>query len=302
MTGPLSGLKVVDLTRVLAGPMATQTLGDFGADVIKIEHPIHGDDTRKWGPPFITKPDGTDSSESAYYLSANRSKRSVALDIKNQGDLATLQKLISKADILVENFKVDGLKGYGLDYYTLKKDHPSLIYASLTGFGQTGPAANKAGYDVMIQAMGGIMSVTGPADGMPYKTGVAIADLMAGQYLLNGILAALYHRTQTGKGQHIDVSLFETQLAWLANLGQYYHTSGKNPPRVGNAHNAIVPYECFEAADGHLIIAVGNDSQFQALCTAIERPDLGADEHYKTNLIRSIGHQTHPQRYRAIPA
>ncbi|MGM0422740.1 MAG: CaiB/BaiF CoA transferase family protein [Pseudomonadota bacterium] len=283
---PLAGLKVVDLSRVLAGPAATQILGDFGADVIKIERPGTGDDTRKWGPPFVKQPDGSDSSESAYYLCANRSKRSIEIDFKTDQGLETLHKLIDQADILVENYKTGGLVPYGLDYKQLSDRCPGLIYASLTGFGQTGPCADQSGYDFMIQAVGGIMSVTGPEDGMPYKTGVAIADLMAGQYMLNGILAALYHREKTGQGQHIDISLFETQLAWLANVGQYYLTSGDNPPRMGNAHSTIVPYEAFEAADGFIVLAVGNDTQFQRFCQTADLQELSDHPDYATNPAR----------------
>ena len=284
MTGPLHGLKVVDLTRVLAGPSATQILGDFGADVIKVERPGTGDDTRSWGPPFVKKADGTRSSESAYYLSANRNKRSIALDITDPEDLGTLKKLISKADVLIENFKVGGLKKYGLSYDDLKGKHPGLIYASLTGFGQNGPMKDTPGYDFMIQGMGGIMAATGPVNGMPHKVGVAIADLMAGQYLLNGILAALYAREKTGGGQFIDVALFDSQLAWLANLGQYYLTSGDDPPRVGNAHTTIVPYEVFETSESHIILAVGNDDQFRKFCEIAGRADLAKT--YATNQSR----------------
>lgn len=283
---PLNGLKVVDLTRVLAGPSATQILGDFGADVIKVERPGAGDDTRAWGPPFVKNPDGSDSSESAYYLSVNRSKRSIALDITTAEGQDTLHKLIAKADILVENFKVGGLAKYGFSYSQIKEKYPALIYASLTGFGQTGPTKDAPGYDFMIQGIGGIMSATGPADGEPYKVGVAISDLMAGQYLLNGILAALYSREKTGRGQHIDVSLFETQLAWLANLGQYYLTSGEDPPRMGNAHTTIVPYEVFEVKDGHVILAVGNDTQFKSFCKISGLDELADHPDYATNPMR----------------
>ena len=282
----LDGIKVVDLSRVLAGPAATQVLGDLGADVIKIERPGQGDDTRKWGPPFVTKPDGSQSSESAYYLCANRSKRSVEIDLKSSEGQKLLHRLIAKADVLVENFKIGGLDKYGLGYDQIKDKYPGLIYASLTGFGSTGPLADQSGYDFLIQAMGGIMSATGPKDGAPYKTGVAIADLMAGQYLLNGILAALYHREKTGKGQHIETSLFETQLAWLANLGQYYLTSQNDPPRVGNAHTTIVPYDAFEAKDGYFILAIGNDRQFKDFCDCVDRPDLADSADYATNSER----------------
>lgn len=278
----LKGIKVVDLTRVLAGPSATQILGDFGADVIKVERPGVGDDTRSWGPPFVSD----NSSESAYYLSVNRSKRSIALDITSAEGQETLHQLIAKADILVENFKVGGLEKYGFSYEQLHQKYPKLIYASLTGFGQTGPAKDAPGYDFMIQGLGGIMSTTGPKDGEPYKVGVAISDLMAGQYLLNGILAALYARERGGSGQHIDVSLFETQLAWLANLGQYYLTSGENPPRVGNAHTTIVPYEVFETSDGHFILAVGNDTQFKSFCAIAGLNDLANHPDYATNPMR----------------
>ncbi len=286
MSGPLNGIRIVDLTRVLAGPSATQMLGDLGADVIKIERPESGDDTRKWGPPFLKDKEGNPTSESAYYLSTNRSKRSVALDISDKNDLNTLKKLIAKADVLIENFKVGGLEKYGLDYARLRSDHPGLIYASLTGFGQTGPYKDVPGYDFMIQGMGGIMSSTGPVEGPPFKVGVAIADIMAGQYLLNGILAALYHREKTGQGQHVDVALFDSQLAWLANLGQYYLTSGENPPRVGNAHTTIVPYEVFETADSHIILAVGNDTQFAAFCQVAGQGDLAKDPDYASNPAR----------------
>lgn len=280
---PLAGLKVIDLSRILAGPAATQILGDFGADVIKVERPGQGDDTRSWGPPFVPRPDGTDSTESAYYLCANRNKRSITLDFKSETDLKTLHQLITKADILVENHKTGSLAPYGLDYQSLSKDYPGLIYASLTGYGQTGPSAHESGYDFMIQAVGGIMSVTGPEDGMPFKTGVAIADLMAGQYMLNGILAALYYREKTGIGQQIDISLFETQLAWLANIGQHYLTSGQNPPRMGNAHTTIVPYEAFEAADGYLVLAVGNDAQFQRFCKTADLTALADNPAFARN-------------------
>ena len=285
-TAPLNGIKVLDLSRILAGPSATQILGDFGADVIKVERAGSGDDTRQWGPPYVKNRDGGDSSESAYYISANRNKRSIALDFKDAEDLKLLKSLIAKADILVENFKVDTLQAYNLDYKSLAQSYPRLIYASLTGYGQTGPYAQKAGYDFMIQATGGIMSLTGPKEGPPFKTGVAIADLMAGQYMLNGILAALYFREKSGEGQHIDIALFDTQLAWLANCGQYYLTSDQNPPRVGNAHNAIVPYEAFETADGYMVLAVGNDRQFEKFCAIAGLKVLSKDQRFTTNPAR----------------
>lgn len=283
MNSALHDIKVLDLSRILAGPSATQTLGDLGADVIKIEKPLEGDDTRKWGPPYLTDKDGNKTSESAYYLCCNRNKRSLALDFTTAKDKATLLALVKQADILVENYKVGTLAKYGLDYTSLHAINPRLIYCSLTGFGQTGPEASRAGYDFMVQGMGGIMSLTGEPDGMPMKTGVAIADIMAGMYATTAILAALHARTHTGKGQHIDIGLFDTQVAWLANLGQYYLTSGKLPPRMGNAHTTIVPYQVFEVADGHIILAVGNDSQFARFAAHAGKPDWAQDTRYSTN-------------------
>ena len=232
-TGPLAGLKVLDLTRILAGPSATQLLGDMGADVVKVERPGQGDDTRAWGPPFVMDADGNPTSESGYYLSANRNKRSLAIDITAPEGIATLHRMVAKADILIENFKKDGLAKYQLDYATLAKINPALIYCSITGFGQTGPNAHRAGYDIMVQGYGGIMSITGPEGGEPYKVGVAICDLMTGMYASTAILAALNHRHASGKGQYIDLSLVDTQVAWLANQGANYLLSGITAPGHG---------------------------------------------------------------------
>ncbi|OUS11773.1 CoA transferase [Rhodospirillales bacterium 47_12_T64] len=285
-TGPLSGIRVFDLSRIMAGPSCTQMLGDMGADVIKVERPGQGDDTRKWGPPFLKDKHGEDTDESAYYLSANRNKRSVNLDISKQEGQDLARKMIAKSDILVENFKVGGLAKYGLSYKDLKDEFPNLIYCSITGFGQTGPYAPQAGYDFLIQGMGGIMSLTGEPDGQPMKVGVAIVDLMCGMYASNAILAALHHRNNTGQGQFIDVSLLDTQIAWLANQGLYYLTSGELPPRLGNGHPNIVPYNVFPSQDGHFILAIGNDSQFQKFCEFAKCPQLFEDQRFNSNQNR----------------
>jgi crotonobetainyl-CoA:carnitine CoA-transferase CaiB-like acyl-CoA transferase len=284
--GALAGLKVLDLTRVLAGPSATQILGDLGADVVKVERPGVGDDTRKWGPPFLQDADGADTSESAYYLSANRNKRSIAIDFTEGEGRALLRRLVARADVLVENYKLGDLARYGLGYDDLKDEFPALIYCSITGFGQTGPYAARAGYDYLVQAMGGIMSLTGPVDGEPMKVGVAIADLMTGTYAAVGILAALDHRRRTGRGQMVDMALLDTQVAWLSNAGQYYLTSGVPTPRTGNGHPTIVPYQAFRASDEYLILAVGNDSQFAKFCAVAGRPELAADPRFATNQAR----------------
>ena len=281
--GPLTGIRVFDLSRILAGPAATQILGDYGADIIKIEKPGAGDDTRGWGPPYMKGKDGGDTGESAYYLSANRNKRSLTLDFTTPEGLALAKKLLSSSDILFENFKTGTLDKYGLGYEQLKKEFPRLIYCSLTGFGHTGPYKDRAGYDYIIQGMGGFMSLTGPAEGEPHKAGVAIVDLMAGMYALSAILAALYHREKTGEGQFIDISLLDTQVAWLSNAAQYYLTSGQVPPRMGNAHLTIVPYETFEAADGHIVLAVGNDRQYRDFCAVA---GIAEDARFATNRQR----------------
>jgi len=284
--GPLTGLKVIDMSRILAGPSATQILGDFGADIIKIERPHVGDDTRKWGPPFALDDQGNETSESSYYLSTNRNKRSIAIDFRQPEGQKILIELIGKADILVENYKTGTLKKYNLDYNSLKQNNPGLIYCSLTGFGQTGPYADKAGYDFLVQAMGGIMSLTGPVGGPPFKTGVAITDLMAGMYMLTGILAALHYRNTTGEGQFIDTALLDTQVSWLSNAAQYYLTSGTVTPRMGNAHPTIVPYEVFQTQDDYIVLAIGNDKQFQSFCDFVKRSDLAEHPDYQHNTDR----------------
>lgn len=285
-TGPLKGIRVFDMSRILAGPSATQILGDMGAEILKIEKPGQGDDTRKWGPPFVKDASGKDTTESSYYLSANRNKKSLALDFTTPEGLAIAKKLISTCDILFENYKAGSLEKYGLGYEQLKAEFPKLIYCSLTGFGHDGPYKDLAGYDFLIQGMGGIMSLTGPTDGMPHKIGVAYCDLLTGLYALNGILAALYHREKTGQGQFIDIALLDSQVATLSNAGQYYLTSGKVTPRMGNAHPTIVPYEAFRAQDGDIILAVGNDKQFAEFCAFAGRSDLAADAKFATNANR----------------
>ena len=286
MTAPLAGLRVFDLTRILAGPTCTQLLGDLGCDVIKIERPGEGDDTRKWGPPFLKDRDGEDTNEAAYYLSSNRNKRSLTLDIGHPEGQALARRLIADCDILVENFKVGGLAKYGLSYADLKEDFPRLIYCSITGFGQTGPYAPRAGYDYLAQGLGGIMSLTGPVEGEPYKVGVGIADVMCGMYASSAILAALRHRDQTGQGQHIDLALLDTQVAWLINEGLNYLTSRVRPKRQGNEHPNIVPYKVLPCSDGYFILAVGNDRQFQSFCAFAEAPELAADPRFTTNADR----------------
>jgi crotonobetainyl-CoA:carnitine CoA-transferase CaiB-like acyl-CoA transferase len=282
----------LDLTRVLAGPWCTQNLADLGAEVTKIERPGSGDDTRGWGPPYIKDAQGNDTTEAAYYASANRNKQSVALDIASPRGAELVRQLAMQSDILVENFKVGGLRKYGLDYDSIKAINPQLIYCSITGFGQTGPFASRPGYDFMIQGMGGLMSITGERDdlpgGGPQKAGVAVADLMTGMYATVGILAALHERSRSGLGQHIDMALLDCQVAMLANQNLNYMTSGVAPRRAGNAHQNLVPYQVFAAADGHLIVAVGNDSQFRNYCGVIGRPGLADDVRFKTNPNRVI--------------
>ncbi len=291
MTQPqaLAGVRVLDLSRVLAGPWATQTLADLGAEVIKIERPGVGDDTRAWGPPFTTKTDGS-RGDSAYFLCANRGKKSVELDIASPEGAATIRRLAITSDVLVENFKVGGLKKYGLDYPALAAINPRLVYCSITGFGQTGPRAEQAGYDNMIQAMGGMMSVTGQPDGAPgaepMKVGVAVVDLATGLYASNAILAALLHARVTGQGQHIDIALFDVQAAMLANQATNYFVSGVAPTRMGNAHPNLVPYQPFPCSDGSVVIAVGNDGQFRTLCEVLGAGALAAEIRYATNAGR----------------
>lgn len=283
----LSGIKVLDLSRVLAGPWSTQILADFGADVVKVEAPIRGDDTRAWGSPIpALDPSQPVAGESAYYLSTNRNKRSLAIDLADPKGADLIRKLAAEADIVVENFKVGGLKKYGLDYPSLAALNPRLIYCSITGFGQDGPYADRPGYDFVAQAMGGLMSVTGEADGPPIKTGVAVADLSTGLYATISILMALRHAEQTGQGQHIDCSLLDTQLAMLANQGSSYLVSGQSPSRMGNAHPTVVPYQVFDAADGPMVVAVGNDGQFKILCMVLGVPELSIDPRFVTNVDR----------------
>jgi crotonobetainyl-CoA:carnitine CoA-transferase CaiB-like acyl-CoA transferase len=284
----LDGVKVLDLSRVLAGPWCTQILGDFGAEVIKIESPERGDDTRQWGPPYLTSPLDDDRGESAYYLSCNRNKRSVAIDLAKPEGAELIRRLAAHADIVVENFKLGGLKRYGLDYASLSAVNPRLVYCSITGFGQDGPYADRAGYDFVAQAMGGLMSITGEADGPPLKVGVAITDLSAGMYAAVSCLLALRHAERTGVGQHLDVSLLDTQMAMLANQALTWLVGGYSPGRMGNAHPSIVPYRVFDAKDGPLVIAVGNDGQFRALCAVLGAPEVAADERYGLNASRVV--------------
>ncbi len=285
--GPLKGVKVLDLSRILAGPTCTQLLGDLGASVIKIENPATGgDDTRQWGPPYVEDADGNRSDLSAYFMAANRNKKSVAIDITTAKGQAEIKRLASHADILIENFKPGGLAKYGLDYMSLSQELPGLVYCSISGYGQTGPNASKPGYDLMAQGYGGIMSLTGDPEGAPMKVGVGIADVMCGMYATVGILAALRHRDQTGEGQQIDLALVDAQIAWLINEGVNYLTSGNVPQRRGNGHPNIVPYDVYETSDGHVILAVGNDTQFQRFCRFINREDLADDPRFSTNPVR----------------
>lgn len=282
----LAGVRVLDLTRVLAGPWCTQVLADLGADVVKVERPGNGDDTRGWGPPFLRDADGNETGESAYYLCANRNKRSLAVDIATEEGQAVIRRLASESDVLVENFKVGDMARYRLDASTLRAANPRLVYCSITGFGQDGPYARRAGYDFAIQGLGGLMGVTGAANGEPQKVGVAVADLFTGMYATVAILAALRHRDATGEGQVIDMALLDAQVAMLANLGSHYLVGGEVPPRQGNAHANIVPYQVFAVADGHIIVAVGNDRQFVRLCELLDLAALAGDPRYATNAAR----------------
>ncbi len=283
--GPLQGIKVLDLSRILAGPWATQVLADFAATVWKIERPEVGDDTRHWGPPFLKDDDGVDTQESAYYLAANRGKYSLALDITKVEHQQIIGQLIAQADIVVENFKVGGLAKYNLDYAAVKKINPQIIYCSITGFGQTGPDAQAAGYDAMIQARGGLMSITGDVE-RAQKAGIAVADLMTAMYSVSAILAALHHRDNSGEGQHIDLALLDTQVAWLANQNMNYLVGGEVPGRYGTAHPNIVPYQSFVTQDGELMLAVGNDRQFKACVIVLGQPALANDRRFLTNHLR----------------
>ncbi|MBB3452363.1 crotonobetainyl-CoA:carnitine CoA-transferase CaiB-like acyl-CoA transferase [Rhizobium sp. BK313] len=282
---PLSGIRVIELARVLAGPWAGQMLADLGADVIKVENPDGGDDTRQWGPPFVEGKDGENLS-AAYYHSANRGKRSVIADLKTEEGQALVRRLVMTADVLIENFKLGGLVKYGLDYESLKKINPGLVYCSITGFGQTGPYAALAGYDYIVQGMSGFMSITGEPDGQPMKAGVAIADIFTGIYAVSAIEAALIHALKTGEGQLVDMALLDVQSAVLANQNMNYLISGKAPTRLGNAHPNISPYEVVPTADGYLILAVGNDGQFRRLCAILGIDTQANDERYATNKAR----------------
>ena len=287
---PLSHITVLDLSRILAGPWCAQILADLGATVIKIEHPERGDDTRGWGPPFLKDSDGNETSEAAYYLGANRNKLSVAIDFTQPEGQAILRELAAQADVLLENYKVGGLAKYGLDYASVRAINPRIVYCSVTGFGQSGPYKSTAGYDFMIQGMGGLMSITGERDdlpgGGPQKVGVAVSDIMTGLYATIGIQAALMHRQTSGVGQHVDMALLDTQVAMIANLNMNYLISGKVPGRMGNAHANIVPYQAFASSDGHVILAVGNDNQFEKFCNVAGRPELSSDPRFRKNSDR----------------
>ncbi len=276
----LEGVRVLDLSRVLAGPYCTMMLGDLGADVLKVEAPEQGDDTRHWGPPFAR------GGESAYFLCVNRNKRSLTLNLKSERGLQILRELIRRSDILVENFRVDTLEKWGLSYAALQELHPGLIYCTITGYGYTGPYRHLPGYDFIIQAQGGVMSITGPEDGEPYKVGVAIADITAGLFACNAILAALFEHGRSGKGQRIDISLLDAQIAWLANVGSNYLVSGETPKRYGNAHPNIVPYQTFEASDGYFALAIGNDGQWRQFCEKVSRKEWAEDQRFCTNASR----------------
>ena len=285
VTGPLHGVKVLDLTRILAGPYCTQILGDLGAGVTKIERPRKGDDTRRFAPPFLLDEQGADTSESAYFLSANRNKKSVVIDFTNPAGQKLIRRLIALSDVVVENFRTGTLKKYGLSYDDVKSDNPRLVYCSITGFGQTGPYATRPGYDFLVQGMGGIMSLTGEPDGGPQKVGVSIADLMTGMYAAVAINAAIYHVKTTGAGQLIDIGMLDVHVAWLANVGMNYLYAG-DLGRLGNDHPNIVPYRPFKSADGQIIIVIGNDDQFRRFCELAECRELANDSRFLTNEMR----------------
>lgn len=284
--GSLDGLRILDLSRILAGPTATQLMGDLGADVIKVERPGNGDDTRSWGPPFVPDANGNDSDLSAYFLSANRNKRSIAIDISTDEGVSLVKRLAAISDVIVENYKPGDLARRGIGYDDIRKLKPDIIWCAISGFGQTGPYADRIGYDFLIQAMGGIMSITGEPDGRPLKVGLGIADVMCGMYATVGILAALRHRDRTGDGQYIDLSLYDAQVAWLINAATNHLVSGKVPARIGNRHPNIAPYQTFRTADGEIAIAVGNDQQFVRFCTAIGLPQIAEDQRFLRNRDR----------------
>lgn len=285
VTGPLDGVKILDLTRILAGPYCTQILGDLGAEVIKIERPLKGDDTRRFAPPFLLDEQGAETSESAYFLSANRNKKSVVIDFTKPAGQKLIRRLIAMSDVVVENFKTGTLKKYGLSYDDVRSDNPRLVYCSITGFGQTGPYANRPGYDFLIQGMGGIMSLTGEPNGSPQKVGVSIADLMTGMYAAVAINAAIYRAKITGAGQSVDIGMLDVHVAWLANIGMNYLHAG-DLGRLGNDHPNIVPYRPFKSADGQIIIVVGNDEQFKRFCEIAECRELADDSRFQTNEMR----------------
>lgn len=282
----LASLKVLDLSRVLAGPWCGQLLADLGADVVKVEKPQEGDDTRRWGPPYLRDDAGQETRESAYYLSANRGKRSITVDISTIDGQTIIRRLAEQADVVLENYKVGGLKKYGLDYTSLQRLNPGIIYCSITGFGQTGPDADKPGYDLLIQALSGLMSITGDPEGEPMKTGVPIVDLFTGMYASTAILAALHHRSKAGVGQHIDIALLDVAMTMLANQGSNYLISGEIPQRRGNAHPNIAPYQVFETLDGHVILAIGNDDQFKRFCSMSGCGHIAVDPEFSTNELR----------------
>ncbi|MDJ0640461.1 MAG: CaiB/BaiF CoA-transferase family protein [Paracoccaceae bacterium] len=295
MSAPLEGLRVLELARVLAGPWAGQLLADLGAEVIKVEAPA-GDDTRAWGPPFVEK---ESDRSAAYFYGTNRGKSSVVADLRSPDDLLKVKALAAEADVIIENFKLGGLAKFGLDYEKLREANPGVVYCSITGFGQTGPRADEPGYDLLIQAMSGVMDITGAADGPPMKMGVAFADIFSGLYAGIGIQAALAERQVSGVGQHIDISLFDCMTGVLANQAQNLFATGKSPKRKGNAHPNLTPYEAFEAADGHIVIAVGNDGQFRALAGVLERPELAGDPDFATNKARLAHRDTLHDRLQA---
>ena len=284
--GPLDGIRVLDLSRVLAGPFCTQMLADLGAEVIKVERPGVGDETRTWGPPYVKDPDGADTTESAYYLCANRNKRSVTIDFSRPQGVALVKRLLARSDVLVENFKVGGLAKFGLGYEQLREEFPGLVYCSITGFGQTGPYAHRPGYDMMAQGMGGLISITGEPDRPPSKVPVAINDIMTGMYTAVALLSALRHRDATGEGQQVDVGLLDVQVSWLANVASNYLVGGRIPRRLGTAHPNSVPYQVFPTGDGFIIIAANNDGQFERFCHAAGTPELLEDPDFASNALR----------------
>ena len=284
--GPLDGIRVLDLSRVLAGPFCTQMLADLGAEVIKVERPGVGDETRTWGPPYVKDPDGADTTESAYYLCANRNKRSVTIDFSQPRGVALVKRLLERSDVLVENFKVGGLAKFGLGYEQLREEFPGLVYCSITGFGQTGPYAHRPGYDMMAQGVGGLISITGEPDRPPSKVPVAINDVMTGMYTAVALLSALRHRDSTGEGQQVDVGLLDVQVSWLANVASNYLVGGKIPRRLGTAHPNSVPYQVFPTGDGFIIIAANNDGQFERFCRAAGTPELLEDPDFASNALR----------------